>query len=149
MRVVNRTGYRTDDLRAFVRRVALLELPSNLRRGTRVTFIHSRMERGVHGDVNIAARDVRIFIPPPGCRTDLDKPMRVAVTLAHEFHHIATRRRGRSVEYHWRRSVRYGRPRTQRGREAQVEVYSWVSELRLRSKEMIFVPTAAFLLTIA
>ena len=124
MKIVNKTTWRTDHLRAFAARIADREITSrDVRKRLTVTFVHSR-SRGASG--HAGGGYVTVRVPRPGRRSTIKADL--AMVLAHEFHHVETGRSGRSVEIHWRRSVRYG------WHPDRHEYYAWANELPLEQK---------------
>lgn len=120
MKVRNKTTWRTDHLRRYVREIALRELSPTNRRRTTVEFRevgrngHSRSVHGhvwIHGDgsgdMDRNGGDVVIFLPRPWDESAAFR-QQVAMVLAHEFAHIATGGFGRRWELRKRASPRYG-----------------------------------------
>ena len=119
MKVVNKTAWRTDHLRHFVREIALRELEPGNRKRTTVTFKHcggsDRRKVQTHGHVFIHrgrkqwenGGDVTIFLPRPWDEEEWFNQS-VAMVLAHEFAHIATGQWGPAWERRRRGSPRFG-----------------------------------------
>lgn len=136
MKIINKTNWRTDHLRAFVARIAQDELDPAKRKLLRVFFKPGRAQNGTSGQWwGGTSHTVEIFMPTgaamqvpalvPMLRIDF------AATIAHELAHVQTRMRGRSVEIQWRRSVRYGRPKTASELAEQERLYAWAVAMPL------------------
>lgn len=147
MKITNETKWTTSHLRAIAAIVARMVLDRETAKRLRVIF-RSRRSAAWYGS---KARGSSGWA---GCRTisvtlptieliDSDR-IDFCATLAHEMKHVNdwvdpnSRRSGRTGGRKWershRRSIPYGRPKTEEGKAAQRELYGWVLSMPIEPK---------------
>lgn len=151
---VNKTCWRDDDLWGFLRPLVLAELDKPKRFGLRVTFQPGRGQvrrvwrsteawAGTSGYAWWSRHEITINVPTIFESLNEREKIDVATTIAHELWHIDRNRGGRAVEVALRKSVRYGRPKTEEGQRKQTEFYAWAATLPLRKKKAVVAAVAA------
>lgn len=105
MRIINQTTWRTDHLRALIKRVAQDELSAHQRKILRVTVQYRKANGRRTGYAHIGTPyhqvlTMRLLVPRPPLA--FDKPS-YALTIAHEMAHCRGLRHSemRSSRYHW------------------------------------------------
>lgn len=140
MKIINKTRWRTDDLRAIAYRIANDELTADQRKRTTITFGSSKGQ-WASGYARIGRSCVCNLPTPENFARDQEySRLEIAMIIAHELHHVSGKQGGRSNEYWMRRSVRYGRPKDDAGKQARRELYAWILDAPLRVKESKRVP---------
>lgn len=146
MKIVNETRWTTAHLRAVAARIAKKELTPEQRKKLTVIF---RSRRSLWGSgpgtgSSGAAYRWKIVVRLPVCQgaplIDSDR-IDLCSVIAHEMKHIhdqhdphARHWYGRSWERSVRRSIPYGRPRTDEGRQAQRDLYGWVLAMPIEQR---------------
>lgn len=83
MKIINQTRWRTDHLRAFVRRVAEDELSPKKRKVAEITFVRASNSGGwSSGHATLHGRRMKVRVPPTPNKIDL------AMVIAHEMAHL-------------------------------------------------------------
>lgn len=128
MKIINKTHWRTEDLRKFIARIAGDELDPAKRRvvTVRIEYRRKRVSRYCTGHAWIKGRNCVVRVPG----TD-SKMWRhdFCVVVAHELAHL----RGAQGERWMRKTVRYGRPDKPEEIERQRAFYAWGQEIEIRS----------------
>ena len=129
MKLVNNTRYDTAHLRAFVSRIAKLELPPQIRFRLRVTCLPSRKYFG--GTAYIRTAQIKLHIPPRNRDDDMghkDDRLKLAALIAHEMAHLRTKASGRAEELWMRSCGRYGcheQRMTDKAVAERLQRYAW------------------------
>lgn len=150
--VSNKTCWRTEDLWGFLRPLVVAELEKAKWKGLAVVFQPCRGQRrsawradvewcGTSGHAHWGQHYIVINVPTVFAELNEREKIDLASTVAHELWHINTRRGGKAVEIALRKSVRYGRPKTEDGQARQAEFYAWAAALPLRRTAAV-VPVA-------
>lgn len=150
MRIINKTNWKTADLRAIISRIAKTELTAAQRKTLVVEINGCRNQRATDPAdaywndswsftsgwawwAGSRAGTIAIHMPT---RWNLNGRERVGLcsTIAHEMAHIRTRKGGPAVERAMRTSVPYGsiNRMTEKGAAAQLALYAWVHEMPIR-----------------
>lgn len=151
--VTNKTCWRTEDLWGFLRPLVIAELEKAKWRGLTVVFQPGRGQRrsawradvewcGTSGYADWRFNVITINLPTVFEELNEREKIDLASTIAHELWHINTRRGGKAVEIALRKSVRYGRPKTEDGQAKQAEHYTWAAALPLRKRSAVAVASA-------
>lgn len=136
MKIVNKTCYETADLRAFVSRIAQDELDPSLRKIVTVEIVPSRNCTGSSSGHAFPKRHLcRVRICTTASQLTDWQRIDFAAVIAHELAHLRGMPGGRASEIKMRRSIKYGRPKTEAERERQRELYAWALDLPLRKKQ--------------
>lgn len=124
VRVVNRTCWKTSQLRKIIERIARDEIDQDRRGGITVEVSAARRQDGCSGDAYIRGNVARVRVPT---KVESFDPYLVdfAAVVAHELAHCHGHRGERWMRS--RKTVRYGR-RSKR----QDEFYAWVREPEYR-----------------
>jgi hypothetical protein len=116
MKIINKSQWRTDDLRHFAREIAKRELDPQHAKRTIVTFknynprrTYKNVNDQTHGHIYMGGRTfgkhrITIYV---GKSADQNREC-LAMTLAHEFLHAQSGQHGRSFERYYRNEPRYG-----------------------------------------
>lgn len=145
----NNTCWHDADLWGFLRPLVIAELEKPKWAGLKVTFQARRNQRRVAWRANVRwcgtsghavwGWDRSIVINVPTVFESLNEREKIdlASTIAHELWHINARRGGHAVEVSLRKSVKYGRPKTEDGQAKQAEFYAWAAALPLRKRAAV------------
>lgn len=110
MKIINKSQWRTDDLRHFAREIAKRELDPQHSKRTVVTFKNAKGRTpGTHGHIyrggrTVGKHRVTVYV---GKFADTNREG-LAMVLAHEFLHAQSGQGGRSFERYYRGQPRYG-----------------------------------------
>jgi signal recognition particle subunit SEC65 len=115
MKIINQTRYRTDHLRAFVRRIAEDELSPKKRKVAEITFVRAANSGGwSSGHASLGGRRMKVRIPASAKKIDL------AMVIAHEMAHLrGMNHKQMRGNHHYHRLP------------ATNELYAWAEELPL------------------
>lgn len=145
----NNTCWHDADLWGFLRPLVIAELEKPKWAGLKVTFQARRNQRRVAWRASVRwcgasghaywGWDRSIVINVPTVFESLNEREKIdlASTIAHELWHINARRGGHAVEVSLRKSVKYGRPKTEDGQAKQAEFYAWAAALPLRKRAAV------------
>lgn len=135
MKLVNQTKYDSAHLRAFLSRIAKLELPPKIRFRLRVTCLPSR--KHLAGVAYISAGQIKLRLPPRNRAEDMghkDDRLKLAALIAHEMAHLRTKASGRAEELWMRSCGRYGVHEHRMTEEAvgeRLQRYAWALTMPL------------------
>lgn len=152
--VSNKTCWLTEDLWGFLRPLVVAELEKAKWKDLTVYFQPGRGQRrstwradvewcGTSGYADWRFNVITINLPTVFEELNEREKIDLASTIAHELWHINTRRGGKAVEIALRKSVRYGRPKTEDGQAKQAEFYAWAAALPLRKRTAVVAPATA------
>lgn len=140
MKIINKTKWQTAQLRAFIVRIAEAELEPKNRKRLKVTIVPARQQTCCSGWWPAYSRSIQINMPT---RAMSDKiKIDFCSVVAHEMHHVETQSYGRSWEINNRRSIPYGRPKTEAGLASQRELYAWALGLPIEAMPPAAKPAA-------
>jgi|SRR5215471_1315517 len=121
MKIINKTKWRTDHLRAFVTRIARMELDADHRKHCVMTIVSSRRPTYISGYASIGGYTSKVRIPTE----NVDKA-RMCAVIAHELAH----NRGMRGEHSMRKANTIY---SNRGHRYQ-EFYAWAYDMPLEKK---------------
>ena len=111
MKVINKTEYITDDLRAIVRAIVKEECGEmSVKRKKKLTVAFIPSNNRLHGHAHIDSCSITCYLPKKPkawIQPEWIQPY-VCLLVAHELLHVASERHGRSFELHYRKTARYG-----------------------------------------
>lgn len=129
MKLVNKTKWRTDDLRAIIKRVIQqiekYGFDATCRKRLRLTIVPARQQKGCSGYAYVFGRNARVMIPTKANELDAKIKIGFAHVIAHECAHIMGHIGERWMRAHpvW-------------GRISREKYWSWAAEMPIRKQEI-------------